>query len=72
MILDIADDVLQAVEERAQREKKTIGEVFSEIGRAALTRPPNSVVVTAWRAPLRSATVCSTRRHKHEARESLK
>jgi hypothetical protein len=37
--LDIADDVLQAAKERAQREKKTIGEVISELARRALTTP---------------------------------
>ena len=34
--LDIADDVLQAAKERAQREKKTIGEMISELARRAL------------------------------------
>jgi hypothetical protein len=38
--LDIADDVLQAAKERARREKKTAGEVISELARSALTRPP--------------------------------
>ncbi|HTT39063.1 MAG TPA: CopG family transcriptional regulator [Burkholderiales bacterium] len=38
--LDIADDVLQAAKERARREKKTIGEVISELARSALTAPP--------------------------------
>jgi hypothetical protein len=37
--LDIADDVLQAVKERAQREKRTIGEMMSELARRALTTP---------------------------------
>ena len=37
--LDIADDVLQAAKERARREKKTAGEVISELARAALTSP---------------------------------
>jgi hypothetical protein len=37
--LDIADDVLQAARERAQREKKTIGEMISELARRALTTP---------------------------------
>ena len=37
--LDIADDVLQAAKERAQREKKTVGEVISELVRRALTTP---------------------------------
>ncbi len=37
--LDIAEDVLQAAKERAQRERKTIGEVISELARRALTTP---------------------------------
>jgi len=47
--LDIADDVLQAAKERARREKKTAGEVISELARSALTRPPG-----AGSAPARS------------------
>lgn len=35
--LDIADDVLYAVKERARREKRTAGEVISELARDALT-----------------------------------
>lgn len=35
--LDIADDVLQAAKERAQREKKTLGEIISELARRALS-----------------------------------
>ena len=38
--LDIAEDVLQAAKERARREKKTAGEVISELARHALTAPP--------------------------------
>jgi hypothetical protein len=38
--LDIDDDVLQAAKERARREKKTAGEVISELARRALTAPP--------------------------------
>ena len=38
--LDIADDVLHAAKERARREKKTAGEVISELARRALTTPP--------------------------------
>jgi hypothetical protein len=38
--LDIADDVLQAARERAQREKMTIGEMISELARRALTGFP--------------------------------
>ena len=37
--LNIAEDVLQAVKERARRENKTAGEVISELVRAALTAP---------------------------------
>lgn len=35
--LDIEDDVLYAVKERAQREKRTAGQVISELAREALT-----------------------------------
>jgi hypothetical protein len=35
--LDIADDVLHAAKERARREKKSAGQVISELARAALT-----------------------------------
>ncbi len=38
--LDIADDVLQAAKERARREKKTMGEIISELARDALTAVP--------------------------------
>jgi hypothetical protein len=37
--LDIADDVLHAAKERARREKKTTGEVLSELARQALNSP---------------------------------
>jgi len=40
--LDIADDVLQAAKERARREKKTAGEVISELARSALITPPGA------------------------------
>jgi hypothetical protein len=46
--LDIADDVLQAAKERARREKKTTGQVVSELARSALIG--ESAVPTA-RAP---------------------
>ncbi len=43
--LDIDDDVLQAAKERARRERKTAGQVVSELLRQALTTaPPPSVV----------------------------
>ena len=40
--LDIADDVLQAAKERARRDKKTAGEVISELARSALAHPPEA------------------------------
>jgi len=41
--LDIDDDVLQAAKERARRDKKTTGEVISELARSALTAPPQGL-----------------------------
>lgn len=35
--LEVDDDVLRAVKERARREKRSAGEVLSELARAALT-----------------------------------
>jgi hypothetical protein len=40
--LDIDEDVLHAAKERARREKKTTGEVISELARRALTAPPQA------------------------------
>jgi hypothetical protein len=40
--LDIDDDVLEAAKERARRERKTAGQVVSELLRRALTSPPQS------------------------------
>lgn len=40
--LDIADDVLQAAKERARQEKKTVGQMISELARKALTSPRES------------------------------
>ncbi len=37
--LNIADDVLYAVKERARLEGRSAGEVLSELARSALTRP---------------------------------
>ncbi|HEY8051292.1 MAG: antitoxin [Steroidobacterales bacterium] len=45
--LDIADDVLQAAKERARREKKTAGEVISDLARRALTAPSSSLTADA-------------------------
>ena len=39
--LDIADDVLQAARERALYEKKTVGQMISELARRALTASPD-------------------------------
>ncbi len=44
--LNIADDVLHAVKERARREKKSAGEVLSDLARAALLRGAGMVEVT--------------------------
>jgi len=41
--LDIADDVLQAAKERARRERRTTGEVISELARSALNAPPRAL-----------------------------
>jgi hypothetical protein len=48
--IDIADDVLEAAKKRARLEKKTVGQVISELARHALThrevtapREPNAV-----------------------------
>lgn len=41
--LDIDEDVLQAAKERARREKKSLGEVISELARRALTTPAQVV-----------------------------
>lgn len=38
--LDIADDVLQAAKERAHRERKTAGQIISELARSALNASP--------------------------------
>ena len=38
--IDIADDVLQAAKERARYEKKTVGQMISELARRGLTSPP--------------------------------
>lgn len=40
--LDIADDVLFAARELAQREKKPLGQVISELARRAFALPPGS------------------------------
>lgn len=49
--LDIADDVLAAAKERARRERKSIGEVVSELARQALTSPRESAANASTAAP---------------------
>jgi hypothetical protein len=48
--LDIADDVLQAAKERARHEKKTVGQMISELARKALTSPRESTEVSQPKA----------------------
>jgi hypothetical protein len=48
--LDISDDVLHAAKERARREKKSTGEVISELARRALTDLPAAPVARAPKA----------------------
>ncbi|HEX9798931.1 MAG TPA: antitoxin [Thermoanaerobaculia bacterium] len=43
--VDLDDDVLLAVKERARRERRSAGEVLSELARAALTRGPRADAV---------------------------
>lgn len=38
--VNIADDVLHAAKERARREKRSVGEVLSELARDGLLRAP--------------------------------
>lgn len=45
--LDIADDVLQAARERAQREGRTDGEVISELVRQSLAHLTATIAGTA-------------------------
>lgn len=42
--LDIDDDVLVAAKERARRERKTTGQVLSELARQALTAPRAAIL----------------------------
>ena len=48
--LDIANDVMQAAKERAHREKRTTGEVISDLARSALTAPPPARAARASKA----------------------
>lgn len=42
--LDISDDVLYAAKEVARRDKKTLGQIASELMRRGLNNPPPAVV----------------------------
>jgi hypothetical protein len=44
--VDLDDDILLAVKERARRESRTIGQVLSELARRALTTPPPGALAT--------------------------
>lgn len=48
--IDIADDILQAAKEIARREKKTAGEIISELARRALTAAPEPAKAGAAKA----------------------
>lgn len=48
--LDIDADILNAARERAKRERKSIGQVVSELLREALTAPKRSAAVSESRA----------------------
>lgn len=41
--LDIADDVLFAAKELARREKKSVGQIISELARRAFAQPPEGM-----------------------------
>ncbi|HZA79226.1 MAG TPA: CopG family transcriptional regulator [Acidimicrobiales bacterium] len=38
--ISLDDDVLLAIKDRARRERRTAGEVLSDLARQALTKPP--------------------------------
>jgi hypothetical protein len=48
--LDIDNDVLQAVKERARREHRTVGQVLSALARRGLTTPDEPLAVAEPRA----------------------
>jgi hypothetical protein len=49
--LDIADDVLFAAKEIAQREKKSLGQTISELARRAFTQPNDASGLYTTPAP---------------------
>ncbi len=61
--LDIADDVLHAAKERARREKKTAGEIISELARSALTTLARYAAGPSAEGALRISPVSQTRWH---------
>lgn len=48
--LDIDDDVLRAAKERARHERKTVGQMLSDLARQALTAPREAGSVEEPRA----------------------
>lgn len=50
--LDISDDVLIAAKELAQRDKKPLGQVISELARKAFTLPENPAPQAEADSPL--------------------
>ena len=64
--LDIANDVLHAAKERARREKKTVGEVISELARSALTAPPQAMTAREPKAAYGFRPFPEARRHRHQ------
>ena len=48
--VDIADDVLFAAKAIARQEKKSLGQVISELARRAFTTPPPAATPTVLRA----------------------
>jgi len=48
--LDIADDVLFAARDVARREKKSLGQVISELARQAFAYPNEPAAPASWRA----------------------
>ena len=53
--LDIADDVLFAAKDFARRDKKTLGQVISEWGRAAMQNPAVTQKATKGKAKAKPA-----------------
>jgi hypothetical protein len=58
--LDIADDVLQAAGDRARREKKTIGQVISDLARDALAAAPGAPAARALGALERARGIAAS------------